>query len=153
MTVINNKDLHYLYYLYTWGGFYNDQYKNIHKQNEGLRIFDSLEDRETYLDQLKQIEKDLNTRHLAYSVSEGYSAGEPIILHRVVEYKKKRYYSKYQVDVIWDGEYSTADYHMECKWYPGFNDYTVEEITGEEVNYKNVKIIEEWISGNFKVQQ
>lgn len=135
----------YEYYLYTWGGFYNDEYLKIHKKPEGDFWFDTLEEREQFITELLKIEKELNARHLAYIVSEGYCCRTHVVLHRVVEWEGKKYYTTNEMPINYD--FNSAKYHLEYKWYPGFNDYPL----GEDFDYgKNqVKVIQEWITGAF----
>lgn len=133
----------YEYYLLTWGGFYNEEYQIKHKEISGHHHFESDTDREKYVKKLRRIEKKLGARHLAINRHEGYTCREETVLHRVIEYSGIQFYSKCSMGVGYD--YSTAAYHMEWKWYPGFNDYPL----GESFNYNNVKIISEWITGHF----
>lgn len=140
--------LKYEYYIYTWGGFYNEEYKKIHNYEKGPRWFNSKEERDDYITELKLVEKKLNARHLACHLDEGYCTRQPTILHRVVEYKGERIYSKNEINWCW--EYSVAAFHNEYKWYPGFNDYAVCEhfkLTEDEIQWNEVKTIQEWITG------
>ncbi len=47
--------------------------------------------------------------------------------------------------------YSTVEYHIENKWYPGFNDYPL----GEDFDYEKnkVEIIKEWVVGAFDLDE
>lgn len=135
----------YLYYLYTWGGFYNKEFQDIHGYIGGGRNFNTAKEREEYLDTLKQVEIKLNARHLAFRTCEGFNTLVPTILHRVVEYKGNQYYSNNDMGIGYP--YGAAEYHMQWKWYPGFNDYPL----GEDFDYDKEKftIIQEWITGSF----
>lgn len=139
----------YEYLLYTWGGFYNDQHKAIHNKSCGAHYFDSKEDRDNYLAELKSIESQLNAKFLAYTEHEGYTVRVKTVMHRVIEYKGKRYHSTN--DYGFCDDYSVAEYHMTNKWYLGFNDYPL----GEDFDYENedIKIIQEWIDGSFKPER
>ena len=147
-TKIENTVLKYLYRVFTWGGFYNKEYQVIHKQEPGERFFDTKKEAEHYLSELKKTEKKLKANYLVSDTSEGYCCHIPTVLHRVVEWEGKRYYSSYEIDL--DFPYESAKYHMEWKWYPGFNDYPL----GEDFDYENnkVKIIQEWITGAFDIK-
>lgn len=133
----------YQYYLKTWGGFYNDCYTKIHGYLPVEMYFNSLEEREDYLNNLKTIEKELGAKHLAYVEAEGYHISEPVVLNRISRYDNKDYYSSNKLTPGF--ELSTALYIMDWKWYPGCNDYPL----GEEHDYEKnpVQIVKEWITG------
>lgn len=134
----------YEYYIYTWGGFYNDKYFKVHKHLPGARWFDTKESRDAYLELLKEIETTLNARHLAYQVAEGCHTRNLPVIHRISEYKGKRVYTRYEWS--WPESLSALKYHAEWKWYPGFNDYPF----GEDFDdYQNVNIVQEWFTGAF----
>lgn len=133
----------YEYHLSTWGGFYNDEHKAKHGYEEGDYWFDSATEREMYIDKLKKVEKELNARVLMISTNEGFNTRVKTILHRVIEWEGKQYYSSRDMGYAYP--YETAQYILHYKWYPGFNDYPL----GEDFNYDNVEILEEWISGSF----
>ena len=90
----NNKDLKYQYHLHTWGGFYNEEHQKIHNEKDGDHWFDTAEERQTYIDILRVIEKKLNARVLMMTLSEGYCCNIHTKLHRVIEWEGKRYYSE-----------------------------------------------------------
>lgn len=142
-------DLKYEYHLKTWGGFYNDEYKRVHKLEPGDYWFDTNKEREDYINTLKQIEKDLNARVLMIVKTEGYNCRVSTVLHRVIRYKLKDYYSQYEMGINYP--FSTAAYHMEWQWYPGFNHYPL----GENFDYENEKfeIVQEWITGAFNFEE
>ena len=137
--------LKYEYHLLTWGGFYSEEYSKIHNKPEGDFWFDTPEERQKFLDELREVEKDLNARRLAVQLTEGYCCRIRTVLHRVVEWDGERYYSQYDMGINYP--FSAAKYHMEEKWRPGFNDYPL----GEDFDYykNNVTIIQEWITGAF----
>lgn len=138
-----NKEPKYEYHLFTWGGFYNEEYLKIHLKPQGDFWFDTFEERQKFIDELKAIEEKLNARHLAMKLSEGYCCRERTVIHRVIEWKGKKYYSKLDMGINYP--FTAAKYHLEWKWFPGFNDYPL----GEEFDYERnqVKIIQEWITG------
>ena len=63
--------------------------------------------------------------------------------YRVVEFEGREVYSK--LDMGYAYPHDTAEYHMEYKWTPGFNDDAAIEDDSEE-ELKKVKIIQEWIT-------
>jgi len=109
-----NKELKYEYHLQTWGGFYNDEYAKIHKKVEGDFWFDTKEERQLYIDELKFIRKELNAVGLALDISEGYNCRQTTTLHRVVEWEGKRYYSTYDLGINYP--FRAANYHLNWKW-------------------------------------
>lgn len=137
-------DLKYQYHLKTWGGFYNEQYKKVHGKEPGDYVFDTKEERKDYIKTLEEIEKALSARSLAIDTSEGYNCNVRTVIHRVIRYKDKDYYSSN--DLGPNFSYDTAVYITENKWYPGFNDYPL----GEDFDYDLVEIISEWVTGAFK---
>ena len=140
---MNNKEPKYEYHLFTWGGFYNEEYQKIHNKSSGNFWFDTSEERQKFIDELKEIEERLNARYLMTSLSEGYCCGIETILHRVVEWKGKRYYSNYNLGVNYP--MSAAKYFLEWKWTCGFSDFPL----GEDFDYENNKptVIQQWITG------
>lgn len=135
----------YEYHLFTWGGFYNKQYFQIHKKPNGNFWFETAEERQIFIDELKAIEEKLDARHLVMTLSEGYCCRIRTVLHRVIEFENERYYSKYDMGVNYPID--VAKYHLELKWTFGFNNYPL----GEDFDYaseeENIKIISEWITG------
>lgn len=156
IVVENNPDLKYRYSVYTWGGFYNEEYQKIHKQVEGLRVFDNLREKTRYIILLRKIEKELDAKYLMMVQDEGFAVATPLTCHRVINLNGKYYYSSDTINVwpTFEDSFSTACYHMEWKWYPGFNDYPAgEELADEEVDYSTAKVVQEWITGAFKPEQ
>lgn len=136
----------YEYLLYTWGGFYNEYNKGIHKEQEGYHYFDTEEERSKYIHKLKAIEKDTNALYLMTHLAEGYYVRTIPMLHRVIRYKGKEYYS---YDTRLPGTpYYAMKYNLENKWYPGCNDYPL----GEDFeHYDDVETVQEWITGAFDI--
>lgn len=133
----------YEYHVHTWGGFYNKEHKDIHKKESGDFWFNTKEERQSFIDELRTIEKQLNARHLAMTLSEGYCCRIHTVLHRVVEWQGKQYYSSYDMGINYP--FGAAKFHLEWKWTCGFNDYPL----GEEFDYHKNKpiVIQEWITG------
>ena len=137
----------YLYYLYTWGGFYNNVYVQIHKQRPGSFWFNTKVDRQIYIDTLKDIEIKLSANTLAIELSEGYHCMVSTELHRCIEFEGNTYYSTYDLGINYP--FDTALYHLQYKWRLGYNDYPL----GDTFNYNdfNIKLIKEWITGAFDI--
>jgi|TARA_Y100000310_G_C20369064_1_gene662649 hypothetical protein len=143
------KDLKYEYLLFTWGGFYNKEHSKIHKEKAGYQFYDSKEERDAYVLKLKKIEQDLGAKHLMISKYEGYNVRIETVLHRVIKFRDKEYYSNYSLALAYP--YDLAKGHLENKWYPGFNDYPL----GEKFDYENndIEIVQEWITGAFDINE
>ena len=137
----------YEYLLHTWGGFYNEEHKKIHKQEEGYHYFDTKEDRESYIKSLRCIEDKLNARHLMADLDEGYHTRTEVVAHRITRYKGKDYHTTRVFPPCYP--FSSAEYFMENKWYLGFNDYPL----GMDFDYSDseVIVVSEWIEGAFSV--
>ena len=136
-------NMEYLFMVHTWGGFYNEEHRKIHGAQPGNHYFSTADDRDSYVLSLRAIEDRLNARVLVVSLSEGYNCRTHTTLHRVSELRGKRVYSTDDMGANYP--YGAASYHMENKWYLGFNDYPF----GEDINYTKVKVIQEWITGAF----
>lgn len=133
----------YEYHLQVWGGFFNEEYLKIHNIQPGDYWFDTSEERAEFLKSLQTIERKLGANYLAFNLTEGYCCRIRTVLHRVVEWEGKTYYSTNDLGI--NVSFDVAKYMLEWKWYPGFNDYPL----GEDFDYdnNNVKIIQEWITG------
>ena len=55
----------YEYVLQTWGGFYSDEHQVKHGKTEGYFFFDTMEELQDYLKDLRKVERDLNAKYLA----------------------------------------------------------------------------------------
>lgn len=130
----------YEYMVNTWGGFYNDQHKNKHHQEPGYRWFETKEERHLYITSLETISEQLNAKMLMYTFEEGYHTRIKTVLHRVIYYKGKEYYS--ENDLGFGFPMDGAEYIMEWKWTPGGNDCVAFE--GEDEKYETIA---EWITG------
>lgn len=136
----------YEYFIHTWGGFYNQSNVDIHgftKEQGGSKWFDTKEDRENYINLLENVCKNLGTPDacIVHVIDEGYDTRDVPTAHRITEYEGKHYYSCDKWN--WPSDLSTIEYHMEWKWYPGFNDYPL----GMDFDYSKVNIVQEWITG------
>lgn len=142
---MENTQPKYEYHLLTWGGFYNEEYFKIHNIQSGDYYFDTAEERQSFIARLYSFERQLSTNGLVIKLTEGYCCRLRTVLHRVIEWDGKQYYTQYDMGVNYPMD--AAQYHLEWKWYPGFNDYPL----GEDFDYENnpVKIIQEWITGAF----
>jgi hypothetical protein len=135
----------YQYGVNLWGGFFNDEHYEIHKKESGNFVFDSKEDRETFISDLKAIEKRLNAKVLMTSEYEGYLCHEPIILHRISKFDGVEVHTTRELFRC--EPYSSCEYMLEYKWYLGFNDYPF----GEEFDYENNEVESvSWIEGRFE---
>lgn len=138
----------YEYGLQTWGGFYNQEHQVKHKEQKGYKYFDTEEERDSYLEYLKHIEESTNAHYLMFNTFEGFCCRDVVTLHRISEYNGDQYHTKRELTPYYS--YSAAKYMLEYKWYLGFNDYPL----GKDFDYEseNIKVIEEWISGNFAME-
>jgi hypothetical protein len=90
----------------------------------------------------------MNARVLMLAFSEGFQCNVRTVLHRVIAFKGKQYYSTRDLGVNYP--YDNAKYFLENKWYPGFNDYPL----GEDFEfYAQVETVSEWITGAFNVSE
>lgn len=137
--------MEYKYALYTWSGFYNDEYK--HNYVEGLYLFDTEEERQNYIRELRSVEKDMKVFHLMLELFEGYNCDKPTVLHRVSEFNGKRVHTKDESYIL--RTYSSAEYYMQYRWYAGHNDYPF----GEDFDYEQdgFRVVQEWIEGSFDI--
>ena len=147
MTVIGSPEKKYQYHVLTWGGFYNHEYKNIHGLDKGDFFFDTKEERDEFIRGRFYIAEDLNAGVLCFSQSEGFCCDTRTVLHRITEIEGKQYYSTRDMGINYP--YSAAHFFMENKWQPGFNDYPI----GEDYDYTDAKIIQQWITGAFSVSE
>jgi hypothetical protein len=138
----------YQFHVLTWGGFYNDEYKEHHGLADGDFVFDTMRERTEFIDERKKIEKYLNTQGLCFSFSEGFCCNVRTVLHRVIEFQGIQYYSHNDLGVNYS--FSSAARFMENNWYPGFNDYPIP--FGDDFDYEtaDIKIVKKWITGAFQ---
>lgn len=144
---MENTQPKYEYHLLTWGGFYNEEYLKIHNIQSGDYYFDTAEERQAFIERLKSFERQFGINGLVIKLTEGYCCRTRTVLHRVIEWDGKKYYTQYDMGVNYPMD--AAQYHLEWKWCLGFNDYPL----GEDFDYDNnpVQIIQEWITGAFTV--
>lgn len=131
----------YEYHLFAWGGFYNDRYREIHHKEEGNYWFDTKEERQKYIDELREIEKNLDGKVLMITLSEGFCCRIKTVLHRVVECDGLYCYTKNELG--YNFPIDVAQYTLAYKWRVGFNDYPL----GEDYDYSKARVIQEWITG------
>lgn len=137
----------YEYMLDTWGGFYNENHKAVHGKDSGYHYFDTSEERDKYIEELRKIEKKLNAKSLMISLEEGFHTRIKVVAHRLTEYNGKTHHTTYEFPPCYP--YEVAVYHLENKWYLGFNDYPL----GEDFDYSDPKVfvVSEWIEGAFSL--
>jgi hypothetical protein len=68
---MNFENEKYEYMLHTWGGFYNAEHKKVHAKEPGYFFFDTKEELNAFLVDLREIENDLKAYHLATTIEEG----------------------------------------------------------------------------------
>jgi hypothetical protein len=137
----------YQYALYTWGGFYNDNYRALHRESKGLHLFDSNSERSNYLSYLKILEEEHGYKYLAHNNWEGYDCATTPVLHRVSSFNGEEVYTHYDMNMQFD--YESCKYHLN-KWYPSHNDYPFGE--GFDYNQRGFKIVKEWVTGSFEFE-
>ena len=137
------KDLKYEYAIKLWGGFFNDEHKDFHKKEDGDFYFDTSQARREFLIDYQILEELHQAKRLTYTEWEGFQARVPSVIHRVIEFEGKQYYSKREM--FNNQSYDSCKYHLEYKWTPGFNDYPL----GINFDYEKVTVIKEWITGSF----
>lgn len=137
------KELKFEYYCSLWGGFFNDNNKKIHGFKEGAYYFDTIKERNDFIIELESFIPQLDSlATLARDLAEGFNVRKRAAAYRIIKYKGKFHYSEYKWSFA-NASASVIMYHMENKWYPGFNDYPL----GENFDYSKVEIIEEGIKG------
>ena len=164
------KNMPYMYGLTLWGGFFNSDNVAVHNMLPALfektLFFENKSVRDNLLTSLKLIETNMKEKGyekctLMSVVSEGYSIATPVVCHRVSEYKGKRVHTQQAMQPGTTLQH--AMYYMDNKWYPNFNDYPfgyddeVDEETGEPLhedvyNSEDFKIIQEWVTGAFDLE-
>lgn len=139
----------YEFLLQTWGGFYNEEHKKVHGYEDGYHYFDTEKERAAYIESIKRVEIELGARYFAHSTAEGYHVRDEVIAHRICKHEGKEYHTTCAFPPCYP--YIAAKYHVENKWYPGFNDYPL----GEDFDYENnkIEIIKEWVVGAFDLDE
>lgn len=122
------EDLEYKYLLRSWGDFYNSE--NTHDYKPEIRYFESEYGLNLHLTKLRELAKSLNIPQPRVELAEGYHFA-PVILHRVIEV---------------DGEME----HIKLDIGPCSFEYAEQDLLNWESDY-DVYVIDEWISGNFKI--
>jgi hypothetical protein len=141
----------YEYLLQVWGGFYNEQNKSKHGLDPGYFWFNTEEDRQEYLDNLKEISKKYNAMYLATRLCEGKYVRYKTVATMTLVYQEKQYQYKYDfgfaylVDsaiFMWkDGNYS-CDCNRSIflsRQYPGFP----ELICGNKIEVRDFEVKQE----------
>lgn len=82
----------YEYHLFTWGGFYNEEHRKKHGLIPGNHWFKTYKDREDYCNLLKDLEKQLNAKSLAFDFNEGYYTRYKSIIRLEYIINNKSYY-------------------------------------------------------------
>ena len=144
-----SRDKKYEYSLKTWGGFFNKEFSDIHREKPGNYYFDTKEERDLYYNKLDSISIKLDAKMLASDIAEGFCLRDIPTLHRVTIYKGKEYHTK---DVLFPGyDYESAKHRINYSWYPGCNDYPLGE--GFDYNSNDYRVKQQWISGSFSVSE
>jgi len=135
----------YHYNVLVWGGFFNKEYRKIHGYQDGNYRFKSIEERTKFINTLESIEFNLGAKYLMTSLSEGFNCFKSVHIHRICKYKDKTLHTKRNMGVNYP--FDSAQYFLENKWYPGFNDYPF----GEDFDYEDPDfiVIDEWVTGSF----
>ena len=153
----------YQYGVYVWGGFWNEENIKVHGiADKGAHLFDTWAKRQEFLIKLEEAKLNLsfhimangryNDNVICSTLYEGCDIENLPVIHRLSEYKGIRYYSTNEWN--WPEKISVLRYYAEYKWYPGFNDHVIEEaLPNEEVDYTQVKILSEWVTGAFKLEE
>jgi len=81
----------YEYMLHTWGGFYNEEFKKIHKKTEGYFFFDTKDELDEYLAELVSLEHKLNASRLMWDYTEGQHVRYKTIAKMKFVYDGKEY--------------------------------------------------------------
>lgn len=85
----------YEYHLKTWGGFYNKEHSSVHGKEAGDFWFNTWEDRDKYLHELKLLEKKHGANHLAYTLSEGHDCRKQTVVRITANYLGVTYNFEY----------------------------------------------------------
>ena len=138
--------MNYQYGVKVWGGFFNDEHRANHGKEEGEYTFDSETARDLFVGELKLIERNIGRLCLVIHKYEGYLCNEKITLHRISKHKDVEVCTTETMFPC--TKYDDAVYHLENKWYLGFNDYPF----GESFDYENEKVeVCEWVEGRFAI--
>ena len=105
------KNEKYEYMLHTWGGFYNEEYAKKHGKRGGYFFFDTMEQLQEYLNELKAIKKEMNASHLLAEISEGQNVRYKTIARMKMKYNGKEY--NYEYDFGYAYPVDSAHYMFE----------------------------------------
>ena len=138
----------YEFSLFTWGGFYNDEYKAIHKFEEGLFFFDSDEERTVYLNKLIKIENELKANHLVYKKQEGRHVRYITVVKVKFIYNKISYDIEHSFKNAYDDinavyMFYKGSYSCDCNRIDLINEQhntNFDSICGDTIEMKNFEI-------------
>lgn len=125
--------------LQTWGGFYNKEYKDIHGYEEGKYYFDTEEEMNNYITELKKKSEELNARMLMIHTCSGFYVDIPKKIHAVIKNKDTGEYREEVREVLDDFEVSTMAYTAKYKFEP----YLEENEEIDSIYFSGVFPIEE----------
>ena len=101
----------YEYLLHTWGGFYNEEHKAKHGLEPGYFWFSTTDERQKFLDNLKEVEKKYDAHYLASSFEEGKHVRYRTIARMKLVYNGKEY--PYEYDFGFGYPVESAHYMLE----------------------------------------
>lgn len=99
----------YEFHTYINGGFFNKEYKKIHKIEEGNYWFSNKQEREDFLIHLKDLEITHKFNHLCYNLNEGYYTRFDTVVSMKLNYNNQKYKFEYNFGV---GYPKNAAYYM-----------------------------------------
>jgi hypothetical protein len=134
---MNFENEKYEFLLHTWGGFYNEEYKAKHGLEPGYFWFDTKEERESYLKNLKDIEEKLSAKYLATSFYEGKNTRYRTIVKMKFIYNGKAYPYEYDFGYGYDTEsahymWKEGNYSCDCNRSLFLNREYPEVVVAEE---------------------
>lgn len=88
---MNFKNEKYEYVLHTWGGFYNEEHAKIHGKKSGYFFFDTMEQLQQYLKELRNIQKEIGAYELMTDINEGKDVRYTTIAKMKMMYNGKEY--------------------------------------------------------------
>lgn len=81
----------YEYMLQTWGGFYNDEYREKHGYTGGYFWFDTAEERQRYISELREAEDKFGARILVIDIKEGSDLRQRTVAKMTFSYMGREY--------------------------------------------------------------
>ncbi len=144
----------YEYMIHTWGSFYNEEFFEIHRKEEGYHFFDTSEDRQKYIDELRKINRQIeegtgNSESLLIVSKDGQGLRYKTIAKMNFNYKGKSY--PYEHDFGYGFEEGSArfmfddgNYNCDCNRSLFLNRIVGDEIPeldcGQEITIADFKI-------------